>query len=69
MNASTDSALYAVIYIVDCAFYIYGSKVGVYYRSTLFADLNLEITGKKKQNLKSVFGGRHRQTDFYRSFA
>ena len=38
----TDSAMYAVIY--DCAFSIYGSKVGAHYRSTLFTDLNLEIT-------------------------
>ena len=29
---------------LHCAFYIYGSKVGAHYRSTLFADLNLEIT-------------------------
>ena len=27
-----------------CAFYIYRSKVEAHYRSTLFADLNLEIT-------------------------
>ena len=29
---------------LHCAFYIYGSKLGAHYRSTLFADLNLEIT-------------------------
>ena len=40
----TDSAIAAVIY--DWAFYIYGSKVGALYRSTLFSDLNLEITPK-----------------------
>ena len=32
-------------YIVLSPFYIYGSKVGAHYRSTLFTDLNLEITG------------------------
>ena len=31
---------------IHCAFYIYESKVGAHYRSTLFADLNLEITQK-----------------------
>ena len=29
---------------IHCAFSIYGSKVGAHYRSTLFSDLNLEIT-------------------------
>ena len=29
---------------LHCAFSIYGSKVRAHYRSTLFADLNLEIT-------------------------
>ena len=29
---------------IHCAFSIYGSKVGAHYRSTLFTDLNLEIT-------------------------
>ena len=38
----TDSAIHAVIYIV-LSKYIYGSKVGTHYRSTLFADLNLEL--------------------------
>ena len=38
----TDSGIHAVI--LHSAFYIYGSKVGVHYRSTLFEDLNLEIT-------------------------
>ena len=33
----------AVIYLV-LSIYIYGSKVGAHYRSTLYADLNLEIT-------------------------
>ena len=28
---------------LHCAFYTYGSIVGAHYRSTLFADLNLEI--------------------------
>ena len=46
LTGQTDSALsaiHAVIYIV-LSNYIYGSKVGAHYRSTLFADLNLEIT-------------------------
>ena len=48
------TAMHAVIYI-HSAFYIYGSKVGVHCRSTLFADLNMEITTniywrKDKQN-------------------
>ena len=39
----TDSAMHAVIYIIS-VFSIYRSKVGAHYRSTLFADLNLETT-------------------------
>ena len=34
----------AVIYIVPSMFMPYGSKVETHYRSTLFADLTLEIT-------------------------
>ena len=33
------------------AFYIYRSKIGAHYRSTLFADLILEITNFEKYNL------------------
>ena len=43
MNAFDRTAVHAVIYIVLSIDYIYGSKVGAHYRSTLFTDLNLEI--------------------------
>ena len=39
----TFSTIHTVI-CIPSAFYIYGSKVEAHYRSTLFADINLEIT-------------------------
>ena len=40
------------------AFYIYGSKVGAHYRSTLFSDLNLEITKFRRHRVKKYFIGQ-----------
>ena len=44
MNAFWRDRLNNTRSYLHCAFYIYRSKVGAYYRSTLFADLNLAIT-------------------------
>ena len=45
MNGFSQGRLNNPCSYLHCAFYIYGSKVGAHYQSTLFADLNLEITG------------------------
>ena len=47
MNAFWRDSNAVIMSHLHCAFYIYGSKVGAYYLSTLFADHILEITCKK----------------------